>query len=189
MTKAREKNRLYRSRRGIFLGVCRGIAEHFGFSVFWFRALVVIAVLVTTLLVAGGLVSLTPLPLLWALALGAIVATTDPSAVLAVFKQVGAPRRLQALVEGESLLNDAAAIVLFAAVVELLGGQAQADPAKVALEFALTFLGGGLLGAAVGLAAGLVIARLPGVPEAAVTLSVAVPYATFLFAELSMGIS
>ncbi len=47
MNEVREKNRLYRSRRGIFLGVCRGIAEHFGFSVFWFRVLVVIAVLVT----------------------------------------------------------------------------------------------------------------------------------------------
>lgn len=47
MTEVREKKRLYRSRRGIFLGVCRGIAEHFGFSVFWFRVLVVIAVLVT----------------------------------------------------------------------------------------------------------------------------------------------
>lgn len=47
MIEAGKKNRLYRSRRGIFLGVCRGIAEHFGFSVFWFRVLVVIAVLVT----------------------------------------------------------------------------------------------------------------------------------------------
>lgn len=41
--------RLYRSRKGIFLGVCRGIAEHFGFSVFWFRVLVIIAAMITGL--------------------------------------------------------------------------------------------------------------------------------------------
>ncbi|MFW5832666.1 MAG: cation:proton antiporter [Pseudomonadota bacterium] len=151
--------------------------------------LAVVAVLVTTLLVAGGLTLTTSLPLLWALALGAIVATTDPSAVLAVFKQVGAPRRLQALVEGESLLNDAAAIVLFAAVVELLGGAAAAAPGGIAADFAATFVGGGLLGAAIGLVAGFLIARLPTVPEAALTLCVATPYVTFLMAELALGIS
>src|SRR5262249_19519808 len=52
------------------------------------------------------------------LLLGAIVATTDPAAVIAVFRDVGAPARLTRLVEGEALLNDAAAIVLF---VVLLG--------------------------------------------------------------------
>jgi len=39
--------RIYRSRRGIFMGVCRGLAEHFNFSVFWMRAIVLIAFLFT----------------------------------------------------------------------------------------------------------------------------------------------
>ncbi|TVQ37456.1 MAG: hypothetical protein EA356_04085 [Geminicoccaceae bacterium] len=151
--------------------------------------LAVVAVLVTTLFVAGGLVWWTTLPLLWALALGAIVATTDPSAVLAVFKQAGAPRRLQALVEGESLLNDAAAIVLFAAVLAFLKGTAEPQVGAVALSFALTFVGGGLLGAVIGHLASLLVARLRALPEAAVTISLAVPYVSYLTAELYLGIS
>lgn len=35
-----ETSSIYRSRKGIFMGVCRGVAEHFNFSVFWFRAIV-----------------------------------------------------------------------------------------------------------------------------------------------------
>ena len=38
---------IYRSRRGIFMGVCRGLAEHFNFSVFWMRTIVLIAFLFT----------------------------------------------------------------------------------------------------------------------------------------------
>lgn len=38
---------IYRSRNGIFMGVCRGLAEHFNFSVFWMRTLVFIAFLFT----------------------------------------------------------------------------------------------------------------------------------------------
>lgn len=38
---------IYRSRRGIFMGVCRGLAEHFNFSVFWMRTIVFIAFLLT----------------------------------------------------------------------------------------------------------------------------------------------
>ena len=52
-------------------------------------------------------------PLVVCLLLGAVVATTDPAAVIAIFRDVGAPARLTRLVEGEALLNDAAAISLF----------------------------------------------------------------------------
>jgi monovalent cation:H+ antiporter, CPA1 family len=145
--------------------------------------LAVVAVLLTTFLVAGGLVAFTTLPALWAILVGAVVATTDPSAVLGVFREVGAPRRLQALVEGESLLNDAAAIVLVAAIVEVLQGVASADPAAIGLAFLWTFAGGGLLGAAMGWLAAVVVARLRISPDAALTVSLALPYLAFVGAE------
>jgi CPA1 family monovalent cation:H+ antiporter len=145
--------------------------------------LAVVAVVLTTFFVAGGLVAVTTLPWLWAILVGAVVATTDPSAVLGVFREVGAPRRLQALVEGESLLNDAAAIVLVAAIVEVLRGAASADPGAIGLTFLWTFAGGGLLGAAMGWLAGLVVARLGNSPDAALTVSLALPYLAFVGAE------
>ena len=54
------------------------------------------------------------------LLLAAIIATTDPAAVVAIFRDLGAPGRLSRLVEGESLLNDATAIALFTILLEML---------------------------------------------------------------------
>src|SRR3546814_21104452 len=60
------------------------------------------------------------MPLVVCLLFGAIVATTDPSAVIAMFRDLGAPARLTRLVEGESLLNDATAIAVFGALLGVL---------------------------------------------------------------------
>ena len=81
--------------------------------------LAVIAVLVTTCAVGMALSPLSGLPLIAGLLVGAIVATTDPSAVIAIFRDLGAPQRLTRLVEGESLSNDAVAITLFVVFLEL----------------------------------------------------------------------
>jgi CPA1 family monovalent cation:H+ antiporter len=60
------------------------------------------------------------LPLVVCLLLGSVVATTDPAAVIAVFRDVGAAARLTRLVEGEALLNDAAAIVMFTVLLGVI---------------------------------------------------------------------
>ena len=64
--------------------------------------LAVIAVLVTTAVVALALQPLAGMPLVVCLLLAAIIATTDPAAVIAIFRDLGAPGRLSRLVEGES---------------------------------------------------------------------------------------
>ena len=70
-------------------------------------------VLITTFLV-GGVVSLgAGFELATALVFGALVAATDPVAVVALFRSLGVPKRLQVLLEGESLFNDGTAIVIF----------------------------------------------------------------------------
>ena len=75
--------------------------------------LAVVAVVVATLSVGYALSWVSPLPLAACLLIGAIVSTTDPSAVVSIFRSISAPRRLARIIEGESLLNDAAAIALF----------------------------------------------------------------------------
>ena len=67
------------------------------------------------------------MPLVVCLLLGAVVATTDPAAVIAIFRDVGAPARLTRLVEGEALLNDAAAIVLFTVLLGMIVTGRQPD--------------------------------------------------------------
>ncbi|HXH15485.1 MAG TPA: sodium:proton antiporter [Sphingomonas sp.] len=81
----------------------------------WFSllALAVFAVLVTTLSVALVGVTLGGLPIAAAVALGAIVAPPDAAASEAVLGEVGVPRRGLLLLQGESLLNDATALLLF----------------------------------------------------------------------------
>ena len=75
--------------------------------------LAVVAVLMTTAAAGLSVWAVSSFSLTACLLVAAIIATTDPSAVTAVFREVGARRRLTLLVEGESLLNDAAAIALF----------------------------------------------------------------------------
>ncbi len=75
--------------------------------------LAVPGVIITTLIV-GGLVSwLTPLSLTMAVVFGALISATDPVAVVALFRALGAPKRLAVLLEAESLLNDGTAIVVY----------------------------------------------------------------------------
>jgi CPA1 family monovalent cation:H+ antiporter len=129
------------------------------------------------------------IPLTVALLLGAIVATTDPAAVVAIFHELGAPARLTRLLEGESLLNDAAAIVLFSMLVGMLTEGAHPDFAAAAGHFAAAFLGGVVLGAIGGRLFGAILPVLGGSRLAEVTLSVALPYVVYLLAEELFGIS
>jgi CPA1 family monovalent cation:H+ antiporter len=92
-----------------------------GLRRYWFAllALAVFAVLVTTAAVAVVGVALAGLPVAAAIALGAIVAPPDAAAAEAVLSEVGIPRRGLLLLQGESLLNDATALLLFGLALAL----------------------------------------------------------------------
>jgi Na+/H+ antiporter len=138
-------------------------------------------VLATMVLVAvlGHLV----LDLTWpmAFALGAIVSPTDPVAATAIMRRLGAPRRIVNIVEGESLVNDAAALVAYrvalAAAVE--GTFSLLD---ASLEFVLAVAGGVALGLAVGWVIGEIRRRLDD-PPTEITISLITGYVAFLPAE------
>jgi CPA1 family monovalent cation:H+ antiporter len=117
--------------------------------------LAVPGVLITTLIV-GSLVSLvTPLALPVAMVFGALISATDPVAVVALFRALGAPKRLALLVEGESLFNDGTAIVVFNLVlVTALTGVFH--PVQGAVDFLRVAVGG----LAVGLVFGWLVAQL-----------------------------
>ena len=75
-------------------------------------------------------------PMLALLLFGAIISSTDPVAVLALFKEYGAPRRLTLIFEGESLFNDATGFAAFLVILDLLQhGYNGADSAITALYF------------------------------------------------------
>lgn len=143
----------------------------------------VIAVVVCMLVVGFALASVTEYGLIACLMLGAIIATTDPAAVIGIFKEIGAPKRLTMLVEGESLLNDAAAIALFSMLVGMLLGGQEAAWGAVAGNFLVKFFGGALLGAAMGLGVCYLFPLLKGFTTAEITLTVALAYLSFVVGE------
>ncbi|KVH57657.1 hypothetical protein WS89_21920 [Burkholderia sp. MSMB1072] len=125
------------------------------------------------------------------LLLGAIVATTDASAVLAVFRSVTAPSRLVRLVEGESLLNDAAAISI---ATVLLTASHNADSvsqtvAEISQGFATSFVGGAMLGMAVGRMLAWALVHLGGEGKAELTLTLAVPYPLYILGNTFFHVS
>jgi CPA1 family monovalent cation:H+ antiporter len=102
--------------------------------------LAVVATLITAAVIGLALWPFAQVPLVVCLLLGSIVATTDPAAVIAVFRDVGAPRRLSWLVEGEALLNDAAAIALFILLLGFIEAGRQPSAIVGLGEFILLFL-------------------------------------------------
>ena len=143
----------------------------------------VVAVVVCMVVVGVTLASLTSYGLIACLMLGAIIATTDPAAVIGIFREIGAPRRLTMLVEGESLLNDAAAIALFGMLAGMLLAGQEAAWGGVAVDFLVKFLGGAAVGGAMGLAVCHIFPLLRGFTTAEVTLTVALAYLSFFVGE------
>src|SRR5262245_2795928 len=102
--------------------------------------------------------------------LGAIVSPTDPVAATAIASRLGIPRRIVTIVEGESLVNDATALVLYgSAVTAVVAGTFSL--AHASLAFVASIVGGVLIGLAVGWLVALVRIRLNNIPaEIAIAL-------------------
>ena len=151
--------------------------------------LAVIATLITTAVIGLALWPLAGVSLVACLLLGAVVATTDPAAVIAIFRDVGAPARLTRLVEGEALLNDAAAISLFAVLLGMIVSSREPDIGFGLSEFFLSFIGGGVLGLLAGRALLWVIPWVRDDRLAEATLTLALAYGVFIAAERFFHVS
>jgi CPA1 family monovalent cation:H+ antiporter len=152
--------------------------------------LAVVAVAVATAVIGLALVPFAGIPVMACLLIGAIVSTTDPSAVVTIFRSTPAPARLGRIVEGESLLNDAAAIALFGVFIGLVSPTAESPSLALALAgFPYLVLGGASLGWLIARVAVMLIARMPDYPLGQVSVSLAVPYAAFLLADSVLGAS
>lgn len=149
----------------------------------------IVAVFVSTLFVGVLVSQFSAYGLSACLLLGAIVATTDPAAVVGIFREVGAPTRLTTLVEGESLLNDAAAIALYAVLLGVLSQSRTWHFGLIIVDTAVLFVGGGLAGYVLGRIACELFALLRGWPAAEISLTVSLSYLTYFVSEHYLGVS
>ena len=143
-------------------------------------------VLATTIVVAVLVHAVLP-ELGWpaAFAFGAIVSPPDAVAAAAVFRGLGVPRKIVTLLEGESLINDATALVVYRAA---LGATAAAFSAgETTVRFVVVGIGGGLVGLAVAMIIAWLLRRLSD-PPVEITLSLLTPFAAYIPAE-ALGFS
>jgi len=149
----------------------------------------IVAVVVCTVAAGFSLSAVSGYGLVVCLMLGAIVATTDPVAVVGVFREVGAPKRLTTLVEGESLFNDAASIALYTVLLSIMATGGEISVSTIFSSFMVSFLGGGVAGFLMGRLACWLFIWLRGWPMAEITLTVALAYLTFFISEHYLGVS
>ncbi len=133
-----------------------------------------------------GWLTHTTLGLPWtaALAFGALISATDPVAVIAFFKSLGAPKRLALLVEGESLFNDAVAVVAFGLALKAATiGSEPFTLLSAAEDFIVVSAGGLAVGLSLGyLVSAVFLARVDD-PLIETSTTLALAYGSFLVAE------
>ena len=161
-------------------------ALHLDFSLFR-QNLVPIAMLavpgvILTALLVGGIVALgVGLPLGAAVVFGALIAATDPLAVVSLFRSLGVPRRFTVAMEGESLFNDGTAIVLFhIAVAAAVTGVF--DPFAGLLDFLRVGAGGLAIGLALGWVSAQIFSRIDD-DLIVTTLTALLAYGAYFAAE------
>ena len=155
-------------------------------------ALAIPGLVISTLIVGVLMFAATPLNIGVAMLFGALISATDPVAVIALFKEIGAPKRLTMLVDGESLFNDATAIVAFNIIMGIL-------VSGIALNFrtlsgaCTTFLYVFVGGLVAGIVIGFLITRLINLarkePLIQVALSTITAYTAFIVADHYLEVS
>ena len=154
--------------------------------------LAVPALLISTVFIGVGLWFLLEIDLVLALLFGVLISATDPVAVISLFKELGAPERLTILVEGESLLNDATAIVVFKIILLFaLSGAAftWSDAGIAVFDFFEVFVGGGLVGVVIGFVLSELLYKLFSGLGVFMIMTIVVAYSCFIIAEHILHVS
>ncbi len=125
-------------------------------------------------------------PILALLLFGAIISATDPVAVLALFKEYGAPHRLTLIFEGESLFNDATGFAAFLVIIDLMthGFNGASSVVSAFLSFVVMLGGGFLFGLLMGFIFAKLIEKVKGYEHLEITLTLLVAHFTFIFSEV-----
>lgn len=153
--------------------------------------LAIVSLIVSTFLIAFGLDTVLTIvgfdiPFLLSLTFGAIISATDPVAVLALFKEYGAPRRLSLIFEGESIFNDGTGVALFLVILAI--AETGVYNTSDILYGTLSFLGMVFGGILFGLIFGGIFAKLIGYTRsnefASITLTMVLAHTTFICSEL-----
>jgi NhaP-type Na+/H+ or K+/H+ antiporter len=113
---------------------------------------------------------------------GSIISATDPVAVVCLLKELGASKRLSTMIEGESLLNDGTAMVVFLVVLDIVEGK-ETTVSDIFLKFIRLSLGGPLLGIICGIIVTIILRRIHNNFVLEVNTTIFACYVMFYVAE------
>ena len=166
----------------ILFGLVPGLLFEAAYNLNWKHLrdnLLSVGALTTAVVAALGHLAL-GLPIAFAILFGAMVAPTDPVAVIAVFRRLGVPSRLANLIEAESLLNDGTGVALF--TIALAATTTTVTLWAGALQFVILAVGGVALGVAIGFVFSRLTARVDD-PQVEITFTAIAAYGGYLLGE------
>ena len=146
---------------------------------------VIVAVFTTGFLLQGvfSLLDLSiAMPLMASLLFGAVISSTDPISVLSIFKQLGVPKRLSSIIEGESLLNDGVSVVIYGIILSAIASHSHFNLVHGVKEFISVAFGGALIGTMLGLTFSRITALIDD-HLIEITLTTILTYLSYLIAE------
>lgn len=124
-----------------------------------------------------------------AMLFGAVASATDPVAVVALLKDLGASKKLGTLIEGESLLNDGTAIVAFLLLIGAVTGSGEFTATGAVTGFFYIGLGGAALGILIGLVGVAWVKRVFNDPHVETSVMLMTAYMAFYACEYLLGMS
>jgi len=157
--------------------------------------LAVPGMIIATVLTAASIMFVLDLPswtLYLAMLFGAMVSANDPVAVVALLRELGASKKLSTLIDGESLLNDGVAIVIFTVFLEYVRVGASIDALNTTVlvqSFLKTVLGGTLIGIIIATTTIAWVRRVFNDALVEITVLVIAAYLTFYIAEHFLHVS
>lgn len=166
--------------------------HHFRLQFHTICALASVGLLISVLAIGGLLLLFTDLPVPTAFLFGAVISSTDPIAVIALFKQLGAPRRLGLVADGESMLNDATSVIVFKVVAALVFGSVSLSSSVLlsnTITFFWVFLASIIFGSLLGAITAFIASQLRSSLLAMNLLAISVALLSFVSAERFVGLS
>ncbi len=149
----------------------------------------IIGVILTIFLIAVGVSIIFKVPIIDGILFGSILAATDAVAVAAVFKRFAIPKRLNLIIEGESLFNDATGVISFNVINGIIFSNIAFSLVDTSLSFLWSMLGAAALGSLIGYVGGRVLKKWQADDHVNFTLSIALAIGGYITGDHLLHVS
>jgi CPA1 family monovalent cation:H+ antiporter len=149
----------------------------------------IIGVILTIILVGIAISIIFKVPIVHGLLFGSIVAATDAAAVAAIFKRFPIPHRLNLIIEGESLFNDATGVISFNVIKGIIFSNVAFSLIDSSLSFLWSMLGAVALGCAIGYVGSMVLSKWQADDHVNFTFSIALAIGGYIIGDHILHVS